>query len=72
MESMGNRKAMLGDTVRIPVPSKLEALDEEGINRQIRESLVAMAQGTVPEWACEKYKDVVLTTQAMVDEYNDQ
>lgn len=60
----------LGDTIRKPIEAVFEALDEEGMNQQLREALVAMATGTVPDFACQKYEDIVLTTQQMVDEAN--
>lgn len=63
-------KYRLGDTVRVSKPIKLKALTEDEMNEQLREGLLAMRESRVPTWLQEDYEDIVLTTQAMVDEYN--
>lgn len=65
-------KYRLGDTVRLHVSEPPQVMNKDDLDRQLRETLIAMAEGTVPEYAKEKYRDIVLTTQEMVDEYNDK
>lgn len=60
----------LGDTVRIEVHTPFVALDRDGMNKQLQETLIAMNKGETPEYAQIKYQNVVLTTPEMVEEYN--
>lgn len=65
-------KYRLGDTVRVHETATFKALNKEEMNQQLQETLIALHQGTIPEYASERYRDVVLTTQEMVDEYNER
>jgi len=60
----------LGDTVRVPIEAEFKALSPEEMDQQLRDTLIAWSEGRTPEWACEQYEYLVLTTKAMVDDHN--
>ena len=63
-------KHRLGDTIRKELPTVFEALDEEGMNRQLVETLIWMHGGAAPKASGTEYELVTLTIQEMVDEAN--